>query len=239
MFIKSSPQMKELEDKGWFVKTNAFGEEFRIKSINWLRAAVKRAKNDPALEPEFEANSSGENKPVRKLRRLLWNDFDFWIKILELSGIFDLGRSLIRRKPSVIYHAAFLKSKSVGSAVGFHQDQGLWTYDYPDAFNVWIALTNCDSENGCLELFPGSHLFGLIPHVKESTHPWHPVVSTEKINLGRPMQIQMSAGDVIIWHRYLIHGSGPNLSNQDRLGMVLVFADASRPNFEAKDVYKL
>jgi len=49
----------------------------------------------------------------------------------------------------------------------------------------------------------------------------------------------MSAGDIIIWHRYLVHGSGPNLSNQDRIGMVIVFADTSRPDFKAKDVYKL
>jgi ectoine hydroxylase-related dioxygenase (phytanoyl-CoA dioxygenase family) len=45
----------------------------------------------------------------------------------------------------------------------------------------------------------------------------------------------MNAGDVILWHRYMAHSSGPNLSNRDRMAMVMVFADAGRPAFQAHD----
>lgn len=226
-------------NEGWVPISDAFAKEFRIQSLRWLMSAISRAENDPSLEAEFEEVSLNGHRPIRKLRRLFWNDSEFWSKVFELSGIFDLARRLINGKPAIIYHASFLKPKLVGSPVGFHQDQALWSHDYPDAFNVWIALTDCNSQNGCLQLFSRSHLYGLLPHIKDMTYPWHPVVSKEGTNLREPIQIQMSAGDIVLWHRYLVHGSGPNLSEQDRLGMVVVFADASKPNFKSKDLFEL
>ena len=53
-----------------------------------------------------------------------------------------------------------------------------------------------------------------------------------------PIDVVMDPGDVLVWHRYMVHGSRPNQSRQARTSMVLAFADASAPGFAAKDVYR-
>jgi hypothetical protein len=229
---------EKVRDDGWFLLPNGFAERFRVKCIDWLSSAAMRAQIDPTLEAEFE-DVVDKYKPVRKLRRLFWNDLEFWSEILELSGVFNLARQLMSGKPALIYHASFLKPKLIGSSVGFHQDQALWSHEYPDAFNLWIALTHSNSLNGCIELFPRSHTLGKLSHTKDPKYRWHPVVSEATPGLRQLVKVPMNAGDIIIWHRYLVHGSGPNLSNEDRLSMVLVFANPSHPGFTAKDVYTL
>jgi hypothetical protein len=49
----------------------------------------------------------------------------------------------------------------------------------------------------------------------------------------------MAQGDVLVWHRYMVHGSDPNPEPEDRLGMVVVFVDAACSNFQAKDVWRV
>lgn len=228
-----------LDEEGWHLVKGGFGNGYLLEVQNWLQGAIGRAKIDPTLEAQFEENYVDSMKPVRKLRRLLWNDIPFWSRILEQSGIFDLARRFVPGDPVIIHHAAFLKSKHVGTETGFHQDQGLWDHEYPNAINIWIALSDCNSANGCIQIFPRSHHLGLLPHIKTPEYPWHPVVDVNRLESKIPYDVSMPAGDVLVWHRYMVHGSGPNRSNQDRFGMVLVCADASQIGFETKDVYRI
>src|SRR5215218_6743429 len=127
--------INELRNEGWSLIKGGFGREFITSAIEWICKTATQADNDKRLEAEFEENSLNGTKQIRKLRRLIWNDIIFWTDLFTRSGIFDLGRSLVPGDLAVIYHAAFLKPKIVGSAIEFHQDQALWSYDYPNAVN--------------------------------------------------------------------------------------------------------
>jgi ectoine hydroxylase-related dioxygenase (phytanoyl-CoA dioxygenase family) len=208
-------------------------------AINWLNSASTKADTTPSLEAEFEMNTPEGPRSVRKLRRLLWNDMPFWSEVLEQSKILELGAAFIEESPTVVFHAAFLKPRLIGSEVAFHQDQALWNYDYPDAISMWIALTDSQKHNGCLQLFPHSHLRGLIPHREDASYPLHPCLSPDVDGLTQPEKLPMHAGDVVVWHRYMVHGSDANLSNDDRKGMVIVFVNGARPDFKARDIFRV
>lgn len=227
------------ETSGWAVSKNVLTSGLRGSAVEWLTEAAARAEREPTLEPEFEQQRLDGLPAVRKLRRLLWNDMPFWTDWLRRSGIFELGASFIGRDPAIVFHAAFLKPRRIGSMVALHQDQALWSNDYPDAVSVWIALSESNERNGCLQLCPDSHLRGLIPHRVDPKYPWHPCLHEDADGLSKPQKIPMDAGDVLAWHRYMVHGSEPNPSAEDRMGMVLVFVNAAAPNFKGKDVFRV
>lgn len=224
---------------GWAVFKDVVRLSLRESAVQWLYAAAAQAEEKATLEAEFEPRMPGKQSKVRKLRRLLWNDTPFWTNWLYQSGIVELGTSFVKPEPAIVFHAAFLKPGTIGSKVGLHQDQALWSYDYPEAISVWIALSDSTERNGCIKVCPGTHQRGLIPHRSDPQYPWHPCLDPNLDGLSVPRKIPMAAGDVLVWHRYLVHGSDPNPAPEDRLAMVVVFADAACSNFNAKDVWRV
>ena len=229
----------DYQNSGWILLQKFFPESSIQASLDWLTKARENTTHNSSLEPEFEKFGLSYHRHVRKIRRLLWNDLPFWSNLLSQSGVFELGSQFISGKPAIIRHAAFLKPRYVGSKVELHQDQALWEHDYPGAISMWIALSSSHNQNGCLEIYPGSHLEGLRSHQKTIEYSWHAHIHPDNSELCKPKKIQMQAGDILIWHRYLVHGSGPNYSGDSREGMVLVFANTSIPNFQSRDILEI
>ncbi|MET9380883.1 phytanoyl-CoA dioxygenase family protein [Streptomyces sp. NPDC002928] len=196
-----------------------------------------------SYEAEYDKGDAdgteGGPRRLRKLRRLLWNDPELWGPLLVRSGVTDIARRLIGDGAAVVFHAAFLKPARVGTEVTLHQDQALWTYQYPKAFSVWFALTPVSPANGGLFGSPGSHAGGHIPHRERPHYRWHPGLDAAEDGLREPVQFELDPGDAVMWDRYFAHGSAANTSPHDRRGMVVVFADASDPEFRAKDSFPL
>ena len=229
----------DFKDDGYCLYRNVFPPIACKSAIDWIAEACNSLKNRPGLEPKFEIDSLTGTPPVRKIRRILWNDIPFWSDLFKSTGIFSLGSNFVLGDATLIRHAAFLKPKKIGGSVAFHQDQILWEYEYPKAINLWIALEPTTSKNGCMELCPGSHHNGQLPHNNDPQYSWHPSLKPNKLMLESPKSIDMDQGDVLIWDRYTVHGSGPNKSEQDRKAMVLVFANSSTPDFKTKDQFSL
>jgi hypothetical protein len=186
-----------------------------------------------SYEPEYDSRDGVRR--LRKLRRLLWNDPGLWGPILNRTGVGRLATEIIGDGAVIVFHAAFLKAARVGTEVALHQDQALWSYQYPDAFSVWFALTPVSPENGGLFGSPGSHARGLIPHRDRPSYPWHASLDAAEDGLAEPVQFVLEPGDAVMWDRYFAHGSAANTSAGDRRGMVVVFTDGSGPGFRAKD----
>jgi ectoine hydroxylase-related dioxygenase (phytanoyl-CoA dioxygenase family) len=198
----------------------------------WLQDVVERVRGIPAtFEPEFEVGTD----VVRKVRRLFWNDEPFWSHVFASVGLPALAEQLIGSPVALTFHASFLKAPRVGTPVALHQDQALWKYDYPKAISIWVALTSAKRHNGCVVGCPGSHARGGLPHVAIANHPWHRGVDWSAEKLAEPIQYELDAGDVLVWDRYFVHGSGPNLSTDPRWGVVMVFIDRMQPQLRTTD----
>ncbi|MCC4242079.1 phytanoyl-CoA dioxygenase family protein [Thalassospira povalilytica] len=223
-----------LEEIGYIVLPDAITDEDLLEGRRWIESVTERSSVVPeALEPVYEVDGS-----VRKIRRLAFYDPDFWRPWIRRSGLSQLTSEILGGQCSLILHASFKKPALVGSPVVPHQDQALWDTPYPGAITAWIALEDATIENGCLEMYPGSHKNGLIPHNIKKTENWHQAIDTAVEGLS-PKPIPMKAGDIILWHRYMAHSSGANLSDRDRMAMVMVFADATHPEFKAYDCLTL
>jgi hypothetical protein len=84
--------------------------------------------------------------------------------------------------------------------------------------NVWTALTPSNETRGGLTIVPGSHKLGRVPHRYEESplgQRYHGV-SEKSLEGKQVVTLSMNAGDTLVFHPYLIHGSTPNPSPELR-----------------------
>lgn len=80
--------------------------------------------------------------------------------------------------------------------------------------NVWCALTPMRPENGCLQVVPGSHRDGILPMIESSECPGHRRLAQEPTAW---IDCIMEPGDVAVFDRNNVHGSGANATGEPRV----------------------
>lgn len=112
----------------------------------------------------------------------------------------------------------------------FHQD---YRYRRPaSAFrnigtsnlNTMLAVDPHSKENGCLQVYPGSHKMGPLDLPQHDSilnmGYQQDVLVTAGLDANNLVDIELEPGDVAIWFSYVIHGSRPNTSSGDRRGFL-------------------
>ena len=108
-----------------------------------------------------------------------------------------------------------LKPAHHGSAHALLQDSAYWPMDPPTLVTVSIALNDSSPENGCIQVIPGSHKWGLQDWGKITTAE-DKVTSRDDIDLSTRIDVPLRAGSVVCFHSLMVHGSGPNQSPNPR-----------------------
>ena len=111
---------------------------------------------------------------------------------------------------------ALVKPPRIGSAKPWHQDAAYFRITDPGlVVGVWIALDEALRANGCMEVIPGSHLNGGMPHVHANDFNLCQIMP-DKIELDKRLPIEMQPGDALIFHGMIQHYTAPNNSNLRR-----------------------
>lgn len=101
-----------------------------------------------------------------------------------------------------------------------HQDQRYLRVDPGTCIAAWMALDDCDLENGCMSVVPGSqNLPMLCPKKADMSKSFSGETVPVPAGLN-PEPVVMNAGDVLFFNGSVIHGSPPNTS--DRFRRILV-----------------
>jgi hypothetical protein len=122
----------------------------------------------------------------------------------------------------------FCKMPGDGKRVDWHQDCSYWPLTPTKAVTVWLAVDDADQENGCMEVYAGSHTYGLIDFDvsdAESGNVLDQSVSNPE-RYGRLQQTPLRAGQISIHSDLLLHGSAPNNSDRRRCGLTLRYCPA-------------
>ena len=158
------------------------------------------------------------------------------IQDLELDPLFlaymrrPIFRDLCRRvygadTPIASFRAMFMnKPAGKGTWLPWHQDR--WSnLDRDPLVTVWTALDRATVANGCVQIVPGSHRFGLI-------NPEHPsgFVTPEQaaqlIEANPRVPVELEAGEVVVLHNWLLHASDVNRTNISRRAFSVSYMDA-------------
>lgn len=122
----------------------------------------------------------------------------------------------------------FCKLPGDGKRVDWHQDCSYWPLTPTKAVTVWLAIDDADQQNGCMEVYCGSHTHGLIDF--EVSDPNSANVLDQSVShperYGRHQCTPLQAGQISIHSDLLVHGSAPNTSQRRRCGLTLRYCPA-------------
>ena len=150
-------------------------------------------------------------------------------KILEKFSknkkLIKIIENIFEKKPLVRNMEFFLKPKKTGKKSPIHQDNYYWNIKNKKALNVWLACTVSNKNNGGVFYFNKSHKDGILKHELSFQ-----AGSSQKIpdKIVRKMKYKkffpnLNPGDCIIHHCEVAHGSNKNISNLDRVGLVISY----------------
>jgi phytanoyl-CoA hydroxylase len=126
-----------------------------------------------------------------------------------LDQILGQGRVLFQEM-------ALVKPPRIGSEKPWHQDAAYFRLTDPGLIvGVWIALDPALKMNGCMEVVPGSHLDGPVPHVHENDFNRCRIIPP-KVRARERVAIEMQPGDALLFNSLLHHFTSPNKSDLRR-----------------------
>lgn len=125
----------------------------------------------------------------------------------------------------VLYRAVlFHKAPQGGTVLPWHQDGGsYWGLDRNPTLQIWTALDDAPEDAGCLEIIPGSHTGGLATPLG-GVIPDH-VLQTRDLAADKVL-VPAKAGDVVLVHNHVWHGSGLNRTDKPRRGVTVCYMTA-------------
>ncbi len=102
-----------------------------------------------------------------------------------------------------------------GRGQALHQDNFYLKVEPGTCIAAWLALDHVDAENGCLEVVPGTHAMDLFcPEEADRSLSFTREYVPPPPGLEE-VPVLMEPGDMLFFNGSLVHGSGPNTS-QDR-----------------------
>lgn len=106
-------------------------------------------------------------------------------------------------------------SKYPGAGVfRWHQDNG-YNGVQSEHYQLWIALTESQKQNGALWLAPGSHKRGALRHAVAASNQMEVTDS-----VGETVCVDAMPGDIILFSSYMLHRTGPNDADTNRTAYV-------------------
>ncbi|EDQ92535.1 uncharacterized protein MONBRDRAFT_21059 [Monosiga brevicollis MX1] len=137
--------------------------------------------------------------------------------------IVDIAADLGLNEPVVPQSMYIFKQPGIGGEVTSHQDS-TFLYTTPlSTTGFWIPLQDCDRENGCLQMVPGSHHQGLLGdrRMVRSTNESGVLGTTFTGQYFAPPPEEFQAcetpmGSLVIIHGSVVHRSDPNKSARSR-----------------------
>jgi hypothetical protein len=109
------------------------------------------------------------------------------------------------------------KAPNDSEAIPWHQDEAFWdpSFDYR-ALGVWMPLDPATLETGCMDMVPGSHEWGIIPHKLGQDDPAVTYIEAVKPDVSKAVPRPVPVGGASLHHCRTLHGSGPNVSGNVR-----------------------
>jgi hypothetical protein len=98
-----------------------------------------------------------------------------------------------------------------------HQDWNIVDEEQHRSFNIWIPLVDVAKENGAVEILPGSHR--KLSTFRGANLP-NAFDEVQSLVWSAMQVLEMKAGEALIYDHRLVHGSGPNQSQELRLAVV-------------------
>ncbi len=174
-----------------------------VKARDGAGRYVRRVANPNALHPAFH-------------------------EIVFNQKILDVVESLIG--PNIQLHHTKINLKPPSRHAGFewHQDFASFPHTNFDLLAVMLMLDDSTAENGCLQVIPGSHLWGPRDHLYSRSTTYSSRIEDESV-IPDPsywVRVAVPAGGIEVHHCNLLHSSLPNSGDKPRSALLIQYRAA-------------
>jgi hypothetical protein len=129
--------------------------------------------------------------------------------------------------PDILIYAVefFIKEPRTSQIVSMHQDLTYWGLGAIDGLvTAWLALSPATPTSGCMDFVRTSHKNPILPH--DDTFNKDNLLSRGqevRVDIAPEdrVPIALAPGEMSLHHGLMIHGSGPNQSDDRRIGAVI------------------
>jgi ectoine hydroxylase-related dioxygenase (phytanoyl-CoA dioxygenase family) len=210
--------VEQFEQNGYTVAKGLFSPE-EVAHYRDHYMTLRAAGSYPGDTAGVDVTS---NDPLKRFPRMIhmhrWDETSLQWLLDERINRWLTGLSGI--EPYAVQTMLYFKPAGArGQAL--HQDQYYLRVQPGTCMAAWLALDDCDIENGCLQVVPGTQNAPLLCTVKADTTQSFTDVTVPLGEGMKPAPVLMKAGDVLFFNGQLVHGSFPNTS-QDRFRRSLI-----------------
>lgn len=218
-------------EEGYVVSKNSVSEELLDTITNSYNEFTE---TNPKLTLNEMASPHiyGGTNLSHKLNKKLSNTFLSIGKNKEIVSQVNkiLGPDLILWGMHIMH-----KPAKTGKKIPWHQDGTYWPINPKATCSVWIAITDVDETNGCMQFIPKSHKAGLLPHLQEDKvkdsgelkGSLDLKIDEDAFDKNEAINCVIKRGQVSFHDTYLLHSSDANISTKSRKAIVLRFMPSS------------
>ena len=142
-------------------------------------------------------------------------------ELATLSSVLDIVEQFIG--PNILLHSAtyIIKEPDSGSFVSWHQDLTYWGFSHDDQVSMWLALSPATVHSGCMRMIPGSHVHGEQRHetTEDDANVLFSGQTVADVEEDDATVCALQAGQASFHHGRTLHSSGPNRSDDRRIGL--------------------
>jgi non-heme Fe2+,alpha-ketoglutarate-dependent halogenase len=120
----------------------------------------------------------------------------------------------------------FIKPPRLAKRITWHQDVNYWGLEPLEVLTAWIAFTPATPENGCMLYSRGGHRARL-EHLENKTDDNMLSRGQEiavKVDPATVEEVRLSPGQVAFHDGLTPHASGPNTTDETRIGFAIRFS---------------
>ena len=217
--ILTDAQVATYERDGFVAPMTAF-DPARAEE---LRLALMR----DCAEVARPASEAGLRQPSTRVKSYLL--FPWAAALVRHPAILDAVAQVIGPDILVFHSTVWWKPAGSEGIVPWHQDGtyfGLAPFEHVTA---WVALSPSTPDSGCVEVLPGSHRDGQLPH-RDTKDPRIMLSRGQSVvapvDAAAVVPIVLQPGQFSLHHTMVLHASRPNRSAADRIGIGISYIPA-------------
>lgn len=210
--------IRQFQETGFVTARGLFSQEEAAE----YREHFMRMREGGERPGDFAGVDLTSSDPLKRYPRMIhmhrWDDVSLrWMLDARINRWMT---GLLGTEPYAVQTMLYFKPAG-GRGQALHQDQYYLKVQPGTCIAAWMALDDCDPENGCLQVVPGTHDLPILCTVQADTTQSFTDVTVPIPDGMQPQAVTMKAGDVLFFNGQLIHGSFPNTS-QDRFRRSLI-----------------
>ena len=177
-----------------------------------------------------EAELSDDPKRLSLLRSYPANLLPSFDRLIRNENLIAAASTILGPDLMVWSSGMFIKEANSPKIVTWHQDLTYWGLDDEEETTCWVALSKANEASGCMKFIPGSHKEKIVPHL--DTFDDNNLLSrgqeiSVEVDEKKSVLIELEAGQASMHHGHLFHASGPNKTNDRRIGCAIRYIKPS------------